>query len=82
MEREVTRVGKGGRVVIPVAFRRALGLDEGSAVVVVLEPDGVRVMSTAHALERAQRIVRAHVPAERDLVQDLLNERREEAQRE
>ena len=78
----MTHIGKGGRVVIPVAFRRALGLDEGSAVVVVLEPDGVRVMSAAHALARAQRIVREHVPVARSLVQELLTDRREEAKRE
>lgn len=78
----MTRIGKGGRVVIPVAFRRALGLVEGDAVVAVLEEDGVRLMSPAHALERARRILRGHVPEDRDLVQELLDERREEAARE
>ena len=37
MEKETTHIGKGGRVVIPVAFRRALGLDVGDRVVAVLE---------------------------------------------
>ena len=75
----MTRMGKGGRVVIPVAFRRALGLEEGSSLVAVLEEDGVRLMTPAHALERARRIIRRHVPRDRDLVQELIDERREEA---
>ena len=78
----MTHIGKGGRVVIPVAFRRALGLEEGSPVVAVLEEDGVRIMSPAHALDRARRIIREHVPAGRDLVQELIDERRDEAGRE
>ena len=78
----MTHIGKGGRVVIPVAFRRALGLDVGDRVVAVLEDDAVRIMSPGLALERARRVLRQHIPADRDLVQELIDERREEASRE
>lgn len=67
---------------IPVAFRRALGLEEGDRVVAVLDEDSVRFMTPAQALERARRVLRQHVPADRDLVRELIDERRDEAARE
>lgn len=65
-----------------MAFRRALGLEEGDRVVAVLDEDSVRIMTPAQALDRARRVLRQHIPEGRDLVQKLLDERRDEAARE
>lgn len=40
-ERETTKVGRRGTVVIPVSLRRRLGLTEGSIVVAEAREDGI-----------------------------------------
>ena len=79
---EVTRVTDGGRIVIPAAFRRALGLKVGDEVIVQLEDDAVRVLTLRQAVERAQAIVRRRIPQERSLARELIADRRTEADRE
>lgn len=74
-----TRVGKGGRVVIPAEYRKSLGLKPGDEVLLVLEKDEVRLVTLRQAVERAQSLVRRYVPRNRSLVDELLEERREEA---
>ncbi len=77
-----TRVAPGGRVVIPAAFRAALGLKDGDEVRLELAEGEVRLVPANVALRRAQEIVARYVPAERRLSDELLAERRAEAARE
>ncbi len=79
---ETTRLGSGGRLVIPAAIRRAMGLNPGDEVVLVIEDGELRVFSARHAARRAQALVRRHVPEGRSLVDALIAERREEASHE
>lgn len=76
-----TRIGEGGRIVIPVEYRRALGLEPGDEVILVLEDGDVRVMTPQRAVQRAQALVRRYIPEELDLVDELLQERRDEVTR-
>ena len=76
-----TRLGKGGRVVIPAMYRKALHLKPGDDVVLVLEDGEVRLVTPQRAVERAQALVRRYVPQGRDLSEELLRDRREEAAR-
>ena len=76
-----TSVGEGGRVVLPSAYRRALGVRVGDEVVVTLEDDGLRIMTLAKAVERAQALVKRFVKSRRSLSRELLRERRREASR-
>ncbi|GMV44014.1 MAG: hypothetical protein AMXMBFR64_57300 [Myxococcales bacterium] len=78
MSTATARLGAGGRVVIPGEFRRALGLRVGDEVVVVLEADGLRVMSSASAVRRAQALIAPFVPVDVSLSDELIAERREE----
>ena len=48
------RIGTGGRLVIPAAHRKALGLDAGDEVVVVLEKDELRLMTQQTAIRQAR----------------------------
>lgn len=73
-----TRLSKGGRIVIPAEFRRAMGIGVGQEVVLRLEDGELRVSTLAGAIRRAQDLVRRHVPPERSLVDELLAERRRE----
>lgn len=76
-----TRMGEGGRIVIPVEYRRALGLEPGDEVILVLDDGDVRIMTPQRAVQRAQALVRRYIPEELDLVDELLQERRDEVTR-
>lgn len=74
-----TSIGEGGRVVLPSAYRKALGVGVGDEVVVTLEEDGLRIMTPAAAVERSQALVSRYVSGRRSLSRELLRERRSEA---
>ena len=75
------KVGPGGRVVIPVEFRRAMGVEEGDEVIVRLVDGEVRIATLEVSIRRAQAIVREHVPEGTSLVAELIAEREAEAAR-
>lgn len=77
-----TSLGKGGRLVIPARYRKALGLREGDEVILRLEGDGLRILTVRHALLSAQKLLRRYVPAGRSLAAELIAHRRQEARRE
>ena len=76
------RVNENGRVVIPAAFRKALGINAGDEVVLRMEDDELRITTLKCRIERAQRLVRKHVKPGTSLVDELIAERREEAKNE
>jgi AbrB family looped-hinge helix DNA binding protein len=71
------RVNENGRVVIPAAFRRALGIHIGDEVVLRVEDDELRITTLKRRIERARRLVRKHVKPGTSLVDELIAERRE-----
>ncbi len=76
-----TTIREGGRLVIPAAYRKALGLKPGDEVLLTLEDGEIRVVSTRQAIARAQTLVRRYIPKGRSLSEELIKERREEAAR-
>ena len=74
-------IGKGGRVVIPAAYRKALGLRPGDEVLLTLEDGEIRIVSIRQAVARAQSLLRRYIPEGRNLSGELIKERREEAAR-
>jgi len=79
---EKAHISENGRIVIPAAFRKAMGLKGGEVVTMRLDDEGLHIESRAHAIKRAQAIVRKYVPEGVSLVDDLIAERRREAKRE
>lgn len=78
-----TKIGAGGRVVIPAEFREQLGLAVGDAVVISIEEGEVRVASYRERIKRMQEFVAARIRPELDsTVDDFIAERRAEAARE
>lgn len=75
------KLGEGGRVVIPAAYRKALGLKPGDEVVIVLDEGQIRVFTPHQATKQAQELVRRYISKGRSLSEELLQERREEAAR-
>ena len=76
-----TTIHQGGRLVIPAAYRKALGLKPGDEVLLILEDGEIRLVSIRQAVARAQNVIRRYVPQERSLSEELIRERREEAAR-
>jgi AbrB family looped-hinge helix DNA binding protein len=80
--RRTVRLNEQGRIVIPAECRAMAGLKPGDDLIVEAVGEGeVRLRTKAQALKEAQQIVARH-SAGRDLVAELIAERREEAARE
>jgi bifunctional DNA-binding transcriptional regulator/antitoxin component of YhaV-PrlF toxin-antitoxin module len=65
-----------------VEYRRALGIQEGDEVILRLQDGEVRILSPQEAIKRAQDLVARYVAADRSLVDELIAERRRDAERE
>ena len=76
-----TTIGKDGRLVIPAAYRKALGLKPGDKVLLTLEDGEIRIVGMRQAVARAQTLLRRYIPVSRGLSEELIKERREEAAR-
>lgn len=80
MASQAVKIIDGGKLIIPAAFRRKLGIDTGDTVVLELGEDGLHVRSLSSAVRRAQEIVREFVPDDVSLADELIAERRVEAE--
>ena len=79
-DRAEVKIGPGGRIVIPAAFRAAMAAEEGDTLVAAIDDDGVvRLTSGPAALRMAQRVVRGAIPSDISLSDLLIEERRREA---
>jgi len=76
------RINENGRVVIPAAFRDALGIKPGDEIILRLEDNELQITTMKRRIERAQRRARQYLNSGVSLVDELLAERREEAKRE
>lgn len=78
-----TRINSQGRIVIPAECRAAAALKPGDELIVEAVGEGeLRLLTRERALKEAQRIVARYGSGSRDLVAELIAERREEAARE
>jgi AbrB family looped-hinge helix DNA binding protein len=75
-----TRINQQGRIVIPAECRAAAGLKPGDELLVETVGEGeLRLRTKEQAIKEAQAIVARYLPKGRDLVQELIDERRAEA---
>ena len=74
-----TKVAEGGRIVIPAAMRKALGLKVGKAVTLTLNESGLHVSTREAALHRIDELMKDKIRPERSVVDELISERRKEA---
>jgi AbrB family looped-hinge helix DNA binding protein len=80
MVKVMTKLGEGGRLVIPADYRKALGVDTGDELVLILEENSLRVLTPKEGIRRAQALVRSYIPEGRLLSDELIEERRKESQ--
>ncbi|KTR01438.1 hypothetical protein NS365_22695 [Aureimonas ureilytica] len=71
-----------GRVVLPAALRKALGLTKGDKVLVEAEGDQVTLTTARLRRKRAQEIAKKYAQPGVSIVEEFLQEKRAEAARE
>lgn len=77
------RINPQGQIVIPAECQAAAGLKPGDELLIEAVGEGeLRLLTKEQALKEAQRIVARYSSGSRDLVAELIAERREEAARE
>ena len=81
MEIKKTKVGKGGRIVLPAHFRKVLGVKPGDELILSLRDGELRIFTPRQAIKRAQGMLK-HLAPGRSLSEELIKERRAEAARE
>ena len=82
MEAQRVRIIEGGKLVIPAAMRRELGISAGDTVLIDIDHGELRVRSINKALENARAILRRYVPEGVSLSEELIADRRAEAEHE
>lgn len=74
---------QAGRLVLPAAVRKALGLKPGSRLILSVEGQVVKLTPMREAIRKAQAILAPYRPKDgHSVVDDLIAERRAEAARE
>lgn len=79
MSKNLARIGEGGRLVIPADYRKALGVQTGDEVVLILEERSLRILTPREGIRRAQELVRSYVPQSSRLSEELIKDRRRES---
>jgi bifunctional DNA-binding transcriptional regulator/antitoxin component of YhaV-PrlF toxin-antitoxin module len=82
MQEVKTTIEEDGRITLPNEYCQILGLRTGDEVILRLEAGGVRILNPHAAIQQAQALVRQYIPEGRSLSQELIDQRREESQRE
>ena len=84
MPSQAVKIIDGGKLIIPAAFRRKLGIEVGDTVIIELDEDGLHVRSLTSAVRLAQTIVGTFrpddAPDENALSQDGANDPHQEAE--
>ena len=77
-----SKVDTSGRIVLPSEVRAAFGLTVGSPVTVIQDERGVHLETEAQALRALQEYFMQLAPPHVSMVDELIQEHREEAARE
>ncbi|WP_062212721.1 AbrB/MazE/SpoVT family DNA-binding domain-containing protein [Aureimonas sp. AU12] len=76
------KIVEGGRVILPAAFRKLMGLQKGDTVLIELHGEEVRIRPARSALRRLQEKLRDYAPESGSVADELIAERRQEATKE
>jgi len=73
------KIVEGGRLIVPAAFRKEMGLVKGDAVIMEMHGDELRVRPAKSALKRLREKLRASQPGGASVVDKFIAERRADA---
>ncbi len=82
MTHHLTNISENGRVLIPAEIRKSLNLQTGDRLVMSVIDGEIRLVPQKESIRRAQELVAKYVDPSRSLSEELIQERRAEAQRE
>jgi AbrB family looped-hinge helix DNA binding protein len=80
-----TKLGKGGRVIIPTAFRQNLHLETGDDIILHMEDNTIYLTTAEQALRKLQNKVKNYINTTGQnisLADELITMRRKEAEHE
>ncbi len=73
------KIVEGGRVILPAAFRKSMGLAKGDTVLIELHGEELRIRPARSALRRLQDKLRDYAPENGSVADELIADRRQEA---
>jgi AbrB family looped-hinge helix DNA binding protein len=76
------KLGEGGRVVIPAEFRKALGIDVGDELILHMENGTIVLLTRKQAIHYVQEQMAKYKVTGRQLSEEIIAERRKEAENE
>ena len=82
MEAIRTHIDKNGRVLIPAFVRSEWNIKPGDVFVIRIIDNEIRMITLNQAVKNAQSLVRKYVPQNISLVEELIQSRRAEVQKE
>jgi AbrB family looped-hinge helix DNA binding protein len=78
----LVKLGEGGRVVIPAEFRKALGIDVGDELILHMENGTIVLLTRKQAIHYVQEQMARYSVTGRQLSDEIISERRKEAENE
>lgn len=82
MQRFTSKVDRQGRMLIPAKLRQLAGIRPEDELLLFFENGGVTVLTREAALAQIDRVVKARFGDKHSIVEEFLEERHREAQRE
>ncbi len=73
------KINENGRLVIPAAYRKMLGIKAGDEVILRMDEDELHISNMRNALKRARKLVKQYIQADINLTESLIKDRRKEA---
>ncbi len=73
------KVVEGGRLIVPAAFRKEMGIAKGDTVIMEMHGDELRVRPAKSALKRLREKLRASAQTGVSMVDELIAERRRDS---
>jgi AbrB family looped-hinge helix DNA binding protein len=80
MDNLPVKIGEGGRIVIPSEYRKALKLNIGDELILQLDQNRMILMTRKQAIEYVQERMNKYSTQGRMLSEELIEERKDEAQ--
>lgn len=74
------KVSRGGKVVIPSRCKKALNISDGDELLFDIKDEQVVITPVRLSLRKVRKLLEDHNPSGRSLVDELLQERKQELQ--